>query len=186
MNDGMREREDLTAWYDQMNRLEALIAIGEGKVAIDRIREQVNAARVNPPDSPLALVRVLALYARVLESTEAFAEADFIWTEALGVVESASIDNRDAVEAFLRHGLLLVKMHNYDAAVAKIKEAVRRVEALQNIEELDRQIILARAWRAQAQALEALGEFNEASSTLDTLMDVKRQIRFIAFAPTRG
>ena len=182
----MREREDLTAWYIETERLATLIAIGEGTAAIDRIRAFVNAARTNPPDSPLAFVRILAQYAGVLESTEAFAEADFIWSEALGAIESAEIKNRDAAEAFLRHGLLLIKMHNYDGAVAKLKAAVQRAEALEDVEELDRQIILARAWRGQAQALEALGEFNEASSTLDTLMNVKRQIRFIAFAPTRG
>lgn len=175
------EREDLASWYEQMYRLEALVAIGEGKAAVDRIRRRVNAARTDPP-SPQSLLRILSQYASILESTDALAEAEFIRTEALEIVTSSQVASRDVVDAFLGHGLLLVKMHNYDGAIAKLEETIRRAEALDEIKELDRQIILARATRGRAQALEALGEFTQASSALDALMHIKRHIRFIVFA----
>jgi len=175
------EREDLAAWYEQMHRLDAMVAIGEGKAAVDRIRRQVTAARTNPPP-PATFLRILGQYASTLESTDALAEAEFIRTEALEIVTASQMTCRDAVDAFLGHGLLLVKMHNYDGAIAKLDEAIRRAEALDGIEELDRQIIIARATRGKAQALEALGEFSQASSALDALMHIKRHIRFIVFA----
>jgi hypothetical protein len=77
-------------------------------------------------------------------------------------------------------------MHHYDGAIARLKEAVRRTEELEDIGTLHRQIILAQAWRSQAQAFEALGEFSEASNALDVLMNVKRHIRFIVFSPSGG
>src|SRR5579872_4646717 len=183
MNDG--QREDLAAWYEESARLDALVAIGEGKAAVDSIRQRVNAARSSPSPSPLMLLRLLAQYGSILESTDALAEADYIWNEALEVVASHQIATREVVDAYLKHGLLHVKMHNYDGAVTKLKEAVRRVEELQDVSELDRQIVLAKAWRGQSQAFEALGEFSQASNALDVLMTIKRQIRFIAFSPTR-
>jgi len=176
------EREELAAWYEQITRLEGLVAIGEGKAAVDQIRRQVNAARVNPPADALTFVRTLSQYARILESMDALAEAEFIWTEALEAAVDARIENRDAVDAFLYYGLLLIKMHNYDGAVAKLDEALKRAERLEWSQEIDREITLARAWRGKAQAFEALGEFSQASGALDVLMNVKRQIRFIVFA----
>ena len=114
------------------------------------------------------------------------AEAEFIRAEALEIVASAQMTTQDAVEAFLKYGMLLCRMHNYDGAIARLKEAVRRTEELDEIGALQRQIILAQAWRSQAQAFEALGEFSQASNALDVLLNVKRLIRFIVFAPTRG
>jgi hypothetical protein len=63
---------------------------------------------------------------------------------------------------------------------------VRRTEELDGIGELHRQIILAQAWQSQAQALEALGEFSQASNALDELMNVKRHIRLLVFSPSHG
>ena len=168
------------------DRLDALIAIGEGKVAVDMIRKVVDAARRREPQSAPELLQILMLYAKTLESTDALAEAEFIWTEALEVIAAASLDNLATVDALLRYGLLLTKMHNYDGAVAKLKEAIHRADALTDVEDLDRQILLARAWRGRAQALEALGEFEQASNALDVLMNIKRQIRFLVFATSRG
>jgi hypothetical protein len=67
-----------------------------------------------------------------------------------------------------------------------LKEAVRRAEELEGIGALHKQIILAQAWRSQAQAYEALGEFSEASNALDVLLGVKRHIRFLVFSPSLG
>ncbi|MBV8354470.1 MAG: hypothetical protein JO101_04060 [Candidatus Eremiobacteraeota bacterium] len=114
------------------------------------------------------------------------AEAEFIWNEALDAIASAEIADEIAVQAYLRAGLLLVKMHNYDGAVAKLREAIRRAEELTAMDELSRQIVLADAWRGQSQAFEALGEFSQASNALDTLMNIKRHIRFIVFALGRS
>ncbi|MGH7661529.1 MAG: hypothetical protein ACRENA_11525 [Vulcanimicrobiaceae bacterium] len=163
-----------------------MIAIGEGKVAVDMIRKVVDAARRREPQEPQELLGILTLYANTLEATDALAEAEFIWTEALEVVSSASLDTLKTADVFLRYGLLLTKMHNYDGAVAKLKDAIHRADALADVEELDRQILLARAWRGRAQALEALGEFEQASNALDALMNIKRKIRFLVFATSRG
>lgn len=179
------EHDEGAAWHERTHRLDSLVAIGEGKAAIDEIRRYVNVARADPPPTALNFLRTLAQYAGVLEGTDALAEADFIWTEALETVASAQITTPEAADAFLRHGLLLVKMHNYDAAIAKLDEATRRAEELEEIEEIDRQIIIARAWRGKAQAFEALGEFSQASNALDVLMNIKRNIRFIVFSRDR-
>jgi tetratricopeptide (TPR) repeat protein len=168
------------------DKLEALIAIGEGKVAVDMIRKVVDTARRRPPETPLELLQILKLYATTLEATDALAEADVVWAEALEGISAALLDTLDAADAFLHYGLLLTKMHNYDGAVARLKEAIHRADALTGVEELDRQILLARAWRGRAQALEALGEFEQASNALDVLMNIKRQIRFLVFATSRG
>ena len=146
------------------------------------MRRKVNAARAALPATSLTLLRLRSEYAGILESTDALAEAEFIRAEAVEIIESAQIRSQDAVDAFLKYGLLLCKMHNYDGAVARLKEAVRRTEELDNVGALHQQIILAQAWRGQAQALEALGEFSQASNALDALMNVKRQIRFLVFA----
>ncbi len=76
-------------------------------------------------------------------------------------------------------------MHNYDGALTRLKEAVRRIEELETSESLRESIALAQAWRGQAEALEALGEFSQASNALDVLLNVKRQIRFLVFATSR-
>ncbi|MBV8151011.1 MAG: hypothetical protein JOY59_05590, partial [Candidatus Eremiobacteraeota bacterium] len=180
------EHEGLLGWYEGGRRLDALIAIGEGKAAVDLIRRQVNIARTQSTPAPSAFLRLLVQYAETLEKTDAMAEAEFIWNEALDAIASAEIADEIAVQAYLRAGLLLVKMHNYDGAVAKLREAIRRAEELTAMDELSRQIVLADAWRGQSQAFEALGEFSQASNALDTLMNIKRHIRFIVFALGRS
>ncbi len=186
-NDEVRDGEQCAGSCDDVYQLaDALVVLGEGKAAVDLIRGQVNAARASLPATSLALLRVLSQYAGVLESTDALAEAEFIRAEALDLVESAHVTTPDAADAFLRYGLLLCKMHNYDGAVARLKEAVRRTEELEGIGDLRRQIGIAQAWRGQAQAFEALGEFSQASNALDVLMNVKRQIRFIVFSHSNG
>ena len=150
------------------------------------MRAEVNAARGSLPPTSLELLRLLSQYARILASADAFAEAEFIWTEALEIVEAAEVTTREAVDALLEYGLLLGKMHNYDGAVARLKEAVRRADALDGIGDLRRQIIIAQAWRGQAEAFEALGDFSDASDALDVLLNVKRHIRFLVFSPSRG
>ena len=160
----------------------ALVTLGEGKAAIDLMRRKVNAARREHPATSPSLFRVLSEYAGILESTDALAEAEFIRAETLEIVASAQMTTRDAVEAFLRSGLLLCKMHNYDGAIARLKEAVRRAEELREIDALQQEVIIAEAWRCQAQAFEALGEFSQASNALDVLMNVKRHIRFLVFS----
>jgi tetratricopeptide (TPR) repeat protein len=186
MNDGARNREDPTeSCKDAHHLADELVALGEGRAAVDLIRRDVNAARSSLPAASLTLLRLLSKYARVLESTDALAEAEFIRAEALEIVAAAQITTRDAADAFLKYGLLLCKMHNYDGAIARLKEAVRRTEVLEGIGSLHRQVMLAQAWRSQAQAFEELGEFSQASSALDVLMNVKRHIRFIVFAPSR-
>ncbi len=187
MTEGVPGREDPTQWRDDAYRLaDALVTLGEGKAAVDLIRRKVNAARSSLPATSLRLLRLLSDYAGILDSTDALAEAEFIRVEALEIVASAQITTQDAVDAFLRYGMLLVKMHNYDGAIARLKEAVRRTEELDSIGALQRQIILAQAWRSRAQALEALGEFSEASNALDVLMNVKRHIRLLVFSPSHG
>ncbi len=172
---------------EELHRLaEELVALGEGRTAVDLLRRAVDAARTTSGTSPVSLLRLLSQYASVLESTEAFAEADFIRTEALEIVAAERLETLDAFDAYLRHGMLLVKMHNYDGAVARLKEAIARAEGLENVGELHRQIMLAHAWRSRSQALEALGEFSEASAALDVLMNVKRQIRLLVFSVRRA
>lgn len=160
----------------------ALVTLGEGKVAIDLMRRKVNAARRALTQPAPALFRVLTDYAAILESMDALAEAEFIRAEVLEIVAAEQQPTQDGVEALLRSGLLLCKMHNYDGAIARLREAVSGAEELSTIDALDKQIILAEAWRSQAEAFEALGEFTQASNALDVLMNVKRQIRFLVFS----
>jgi tetratricopeptide (TPR) repeat protein len=177
------DREGLTDYDEAAYQLcDALVALGEGKAAVDLLRRKVNVARSSLPPASPTLLRLLSVYAGILESTDALAEAEFIRAEALEIVGSADMTTEDAIDAFLKHGLLLCKMHNYDGAVARLKEAVRRTEELDSLEALAQQIILAQAWRGQAQAFEALGEFSQASDALDALLNVKRKIRFIVFS----
>ncbi len=165
---------------------DALVALGEGRAAVDLIRCKVNVARARPPSDSLTLLRLLSEYAGILELTDALAEAEFIRAEALEIVVSSELKTLDAIEAYLGYGLLLCKMHNYDGAMARLREAVRLTEDLDDIGALHREILLARAWRGQAQALEELGEFTEASNALDVLMNVKRHIRLLVFSPSHG
>lgn len=187
MNDRVDDREDPTPADDEPFRLaQALVALGEAKAAVDSMRRRVSTARSSLPATSLRRLQLLSRYADILESTDGLAEAEFIRAEALELVEAAQLTTQDAVDAFLAYGLLLCKMHNYDGAIARLKEAVRRAEELDGIGELQQQIILAKAWRSQAQAYEELGEFSQASDALDVLMNVKRKIRFIVFSPSRG
>jgi tetratricopeptide (TPR) repeat protein len=173
------EREEL------FRLAEALVALGEGKAAADLIRREVYAARSALPPDSIPLLRLLSLYAGVLETTDAFAEADFIRSEALAIVDATQLRTLDAVDAFLTYGQLLCKMKNYVPAIACLKEAAARVEALDGIDELRRQIVLAQAWRSLSEAFEALGEFSQASDALDVLTNVKRCIRFLVFSASR-
>jgi len=183
MDERALDREDPTANDDETHHLcNALVALGEGKAAVDLLRGKVKAARSSLPGTSPALLRLLSVYAEILESTDALAEAEFIRTEALEIVASTQTASQNAIDAFLKHGLLLCKMHDYDGAVTKLKEAVRRTEELDSLGALQQQIILAEAWRGQAQAFEALGEFSQASDALDALLNVKRKIRFIVFS----
>ncbi|HTJ26018.1 MAG TPA: hypothetical protein VMA36_07625 [Candidatus Limnocylindria bacterium] len=185
MDEGAPQREDPTLGGEETHRLaDALVTLGEGTAAVDLIRREVNVARATLPATSPRLLRQLSEYAAILESTDALAEADFIRAEALEIVASSGLTTEDAVDAFLGYGLLLNKMHNYDGAVARLREAVRRAEELDDIGSLHRQIIIAQAWRGQAQAFEALGEFSQASHALDVLMNVKRHIRFLVFSPS--
>jgi tetratricopeptide (TPR) repeat protein len=160
----------------------SLVTVGEGKAAVDMMRRKVNTARRSLPPTSRLLFRVLSEYAGILEGTDALAEAEFIRAEALEIVAAEQMPTQDAVEAFLRYGLLLCKNHNYSGAIARLKETARRAEELDGIGALQQQIILVEAWRGQAQAFEALGEFSQASDALDVLMNVKRQIRFLIFS----
>ncbi len=183
MSESASNRERPKAADEEAHGLaSALVTLGEGKAAVDLMRCKVNAARRSLPPASPSLFRVLSEYAGILESTEALAEAEFIRAEALEIVVSSQMAGAGAVEAYLRYGLLLCKMHNYDGAIARLKEAVSRAEELEGIGPLHQEIIIAEAWRCQAQAFEALGEFSQASNALDVLMNVKRHIRFLVFS----
>jgi tetratricopeptide (TPR) repeat protein len=180
------EREGAVAGRDEAYRhAQAMVMLGEPKTAVDLMRRVMNAARDSLPPASPELFRALTQYAAILESTDAFPEAEYVRAEALEIAGAAQLATQDAVLALLAYGQLLHKMHDYAGALARLKETVARAEALQDVDELDRQIILAQAWRGQAQALEALGEFTQASDALDVLMNVKRSIRYLAFAPSR-
>ncbi|MBV8367758.1 MAG: hypothetical protein JO036_02325 [Candidatus Eremiobacteraeota bacterium] len=187
MNDGANDGDAGAARRDEAYRhAQALVLLGEPKTAVDLMRRVMSAARASLPPASVTLFRALLQYAGILESTDALPEAEFIQTEALEIAVAAQLTTQEAALAFLGYGLLLLKMHDYERALARLKDAVARAEALDDVDELDRQIILAQAWRGQAQAFEALGEFTQASDALDVLMSVKRSIRFVAFAPSRG
>ncbi|MEO7038454.1 MAG: hypothetical protein ABI186_00315 [Candidatus Elarobacter sp.] len=187
MNEHVDDDEHPNAGDDEKFRIaEALVVLGERKAAVDLMRRAVSAARSSMPATSRRRLRLLSRYGDILESTDGLAEAEFIRAEALELVEAAQLRTQDAVDAFLAYGLLLCKMHNYDGAIERLKETVRRAEELDGIGELQQQIILAQAWRSQAQAFEELGEFSQASNALDALMNVKRSLRFIVFSPSRG
>ena len=181
-NASHRERAPAPSDEEAYRLASVLVTLGEGKAAVDLMRRIVNTARCSLPTSSPSLLRVLSEYAGILESTDGLAEAEFVRAEVLEIALSAQMTKQDAVEALLRYGLLLCKMHNYDGAIARLKEAVRRVEELDGMVALHQEIILAQAWRSLAQAYEALGEFSQASNALDVLMTVKRQIRFLVFS----
>ncbi|MBV9440996.1 MAG: hypothetical protein JOZ24_13505 [Candidatus Eremiobacteraeota bacterium] len=170
---------------EQHRLAEALVALGEPRAAVDLMRRELNFARAASEEPSRELLRLLGYYAGILESTDALAEAEYVRVEALDIVNALALDDRDAVDAYLRHGMLLVRIGNYSAALTQLREAVRRADALEDVGALEQQIILAQAWRAQAQALEELGEFSEASDALDTLVNVKRQTRVLVWSPRR-
>jgi tetratricopeptide (TPR) repeat protein len=186
MNEGVSHPKDPAAGDEEAYRLaEALIALGEPKAAVDMMRRKVNTARKSLPTDTVVRLQLLSQYAGILEAADALAEAEFIRAEAVEMVASGHVPAEDALDAFLKYGLLLCKMHNYDGAIASLKEAVRRAEELDTLGDLQQQIILAQAWRSQAQAFEALGEFSQASEALDVLTNVKRQIRYLVFSMVR-
>lgn len=164
----------------------ALVELGELRAAVDLMRRDVSTARVAVPVDHALLVRLLSQYAAILESTRAFGEAMFVRAEIQELFASARLPAPDAVDACLKYGLLLCKLRDYHAAIANLREAVRRCEELDEIGALRRQIVLAEAWRAQAQAFESIGLFDEATKALDELTELKRQIRFMLFSRKRG
>jgi tetratricopeptide (TPR) repeat protein len=182
MDERAADREPTQSVEDLCRLADALIALGESTVAADLFRREVFVARSALPPAPLRLVRLLLGYAGILEGIDAFAEADVIRAEALQIVEAAQLDTFDAVEAFLRYGLLLCKMKSYEPAIARLKEAARRAEQLDGVGELRRQIVLAEVWRGLTLAFEAVGAFSQASDALDVLTTAKRRIRFLAFS----
>jgi tetratricopeptide (TPR) repeat protein len=184
--DGRVPDRDSTERVEELCRLaDALIALGESKTAADLLRREVYLARSTVPSESIALLRLLSGYAGVLEDIDAFAEADFVRAEALHIVEAAQLATFDGVEAFLRYGQLLCKMKNFEPAIARLKEAARRAERLEDVDELRRQIVLAQAWRSLALAYEAVGRLSQASDALDVLATAKRRIRFLVFSISR-
>ncbi len=149
MKDGASNLEERVASHDEAYRLAgALVALGEPKNAVDLMRRTIQRARSTLPEDSLALLRLLSQYGDILESTDAMAEAEYIRTEALDIVAAANATTLDAVDAFLKAGILLCKMHNCGAAVARLKEAIRRTEEVDGVGALHREILLAQAWRS--------------------------------------
>jgi tetratricopeptide (TPR) repeat protein len=184
--DGRVPDGDPTQRVEELCRLaDALIGLGESKTAADLLRREVYLARSEPPSESIALLRLLSGYAGVLEGIDAFAEADFVRAEALQIVEAAQLATFEGVDAFLRYGQLQCKMKNYEPAIGHLQEATRRAERLDGVDELQRQIVLAEAWRSLALAFEAVGEFSQASDALDVLTTAKRRIRFLVFSSSR-
>ncbi len=162
-----------------------LVSIGELRAAVDYMRRKVNRARKASPANSLMQLRLLSQYAAILEITETYGEAEFLRAKAVEIAETGSVSPEDAVDAYLRYGLLLTKNRNYNAAIEPLKEAIRRAEALDGPLPIEQQIILAKAWRGLQQAYEGMGELSEATNALDTLENVKRLIRYLVFSMSR-
>jgi tetratricopeptide (TPR) repeat protein len=186
MNEGVPSFQDPAAGDEETYRLSTeLIALGELRAAVDIMRRKVNTARKTLPSNSLMHLRLLSQYAGILELTGAFGEAEFLRAESVEMVESGHVLPEDAVEAFLKYGLLLARNRNYNAAIPKLKEAIRRAEDLDAIPPLEQQIIIARGWKGLQQAYEGLGELPQASEALDVLDNVKRHIRYLIFKMKR-
>jgi tetratricopeptide (TPR) repeat protein len=186
MNEEARSAQDPAAGDEEAYRLcTELIGLGEWRFAVDCMRRKVNRARRSLPTHSLMQLRLLSQYAAILELTGAFGEAEFIRKESIDIAESGIVRARDAVDAFLDYGLLLVKVRNFGGAIVNLREAVRRAEALDRLEPLEQQIILAKAWRGLVQAYEGQGELSQASSALDALDNVKGTIRYLIFSMSR-
>ncbi len=162
-----------------------LVSLGELRAAIDYMRRKVNRARKTMPADSRMHLRLLSQYAAILELTETYGEAEFLRAKAVEIVETGSVSPEDAVDAYLKYGLLLTRNRNYSAAIRPLKEAVRRAEALQDAVPVEQQITLAKAWRGLQQANEGLGELSQASDALDVLDNIKRLIRYLVFSMSR-
>lgn len=186
MNEGAPNVQDPTVGDEEAYRLCAeLVALGEAKAALDCMRKRVNRARRSLPRTPLMHLRLLAQYAEILESAGALGEAEFIRARSIEIIKSGHVTPEDAVDAFLKYGLLLARNRDYNEAIATLKEAVRRAEDLDGVSRLEQQIILAKAWRGLVEALEGQGELSQATDALDVLENVKRRIRYLVFSIKR-
>ncbi len=187
MNDRMESDEQRAANADEVYRLaQTLVALGEAKAAVDMMRRRVSKARSALPATSVARLRLLSHYAE--HSRKCGRSGGSRVHLGRGDRAGRSRAARDA-----RRGRRFSQLRAaavQDAQLRRcdrgLQEAVRRAEELDGITELRQQTILAQAWRSQAQAFEELGEFSKASDALDTLMNVKRHIRFIVFSPSRG
>jgi tetratricopeptide (TPR) repeat protein len=162
-----------------------LIELGELRAAVDCMRRKVNRARKALPDNALMHLRLLSQYAGILEMTGAFGEAEFLRAESIEIVKSGHVRVEEAVDAYLKFGLLLARNRNYHAAIATLNEAIRRAEELTDTSPLEQRIIVAKAWRGLSQAYEGIGELTQASEALDMLDSAKRLIRYLVFSMKR-
>lgn len=162
-----------------------LIKLGELRAAVDFMRRKVNRARKSLPADSRMHLRLLSQYAGILETTETYGEAEFLRAKAVEIADSGLVSPEDALDAYLSYGLLLARNRNYTASIELLKEAIRRAEALEDIEQLDQQIVLAKAWRGLQNAYEGIGELARASEALDELGNVKRLIRYLIFSMSR-
>lgn len=186
MRDTLANLQDPAAGDEEAYRLSAdLVWLGELRAAVDYMRRKVNRARKALPNDAMMHLRLLSQYAGILELTETYGEAEFLRKEAVEIVESGRVSPEDAIDAFLKYGLLLARNRNYNAAIAPLKEVLRRAAGLNTITELEQQIIVGKAWKGLTQAYEGIGELSQASEALDALDAVKRQIRYLIFAMSR-
>ncbi len=162
-----------------------LVSLGELRAAVDYMRRKVNRARKSMPADSRMHLRLLSQYAAILELTETYGEAEFLRAKAVEIVETGTVSAEDALDAYLTYGLLLTRNRNYNAALAPLKEALRRAETVEAIAPVEQQIALAKAWRALQQAYEGLGELSQASDALDALDNIKRLIRYLVFSMSR-
>ena len=177
---------DPAAGDDETYRLcTELIALGEWRFAVDCMRRKVNRARRSMPANALMQLRLLSQYASILELTAAFGEAEFIRHKSIEIVESGHVTPEDALDAFLKYGLLLARNRNYTAAIPHLKEAIRRAEELDAVAPLEQQIILAKAWKGLMQAYEGNGDLLQSPEALDALDAVKNRIRYLIFSMSR-
>jgi tetratricopeptide (TPR) repeat protein len=168
MNADAQNISDSAGGDEETYRLSTeLISLGELRAAVDIMRRAVNRARRTLPGNSLMQLWLLSQYAGILELTETFGEAEYIRAKSVEIVESGHVCAEDAVDAFLKYGLLLARNRNYKAAIRKLKEAIRRAQDLDAVSALEQQIVIAKAWKGLQQAYEGLGELSEASEALD-------------------
>jgi tetratricopeptide (TPR) repeat protein len=176
-----------TASEGETYRLSAeLVALGELRAAVDLMRRDVDRARRTLPEHSLMHLTLLSQYAGVLELTGAFGEAEFLRAKSVEIAESGRVGPQDAVEAFLKYGLLLTRNRNFGAAIPALKTAIEKAQGdLDGVSALEQQIVIAKAWQGLQQAYEGMGQLSEASEALDALDAIKRHIRYLVFARKR-